>query len=371
MQDKDFKDFYGADPVACWLIEKCNLTPVTLGMLSIVITSSLYLIAATVSKTLILHGKPLGLLQDWFAWVWICLLNPVIFGYYLWSFKAIYELIDYLKKSGIVDITEAEINSVSSPYKKSWRQFLALGTAIAFGIWYFYVQRNVANWTGSDGGIPALTGAINGVAIFYAGSILVLNLITNVWLLHELLGKKQGDEKENKQLNINPLHPDRCGGLGLLSQYSLNTAYLAAIFGTMITLGKYQLISQGIAEEYWYFNLTILLYIPVSLVCFFGPLLAARRGMRKAKEELLGEIAKQFQIEYKRIHTSLSSDGETLKKETAKLQELRSLYTLTNDFPVWPFDVTTFRQYLLSVVTPLLPLVIKLGEYYFKRMVVK
>ena len=357
------QDFYRADPVACWLIDKCQLTPITLGILSIVITSGLYLIAATVSNTLILHGKPLGLLQDWSAWVWICLLNPVIFGYYLWSFKAIYQLIEYLKGSGIVDITEEEIKSVLLSYKKSWRQFLALGTAIAFGIWYFSVQQDVYNWTGSDGGIPALTGAIRGVTIFYAGSVLVLNLTTNVWLLHELLG--------NKQLKINPLHPDRCGGLSPLSQYSLNTAYLAAIFGTMITLGKYQFVSQGIAQEYWYFNLTILLYIPLSLLCFFGPLVAARKGMKKAKEELLSEIAKQFQIDYERIHTSLSSDGEILKKEAVKLQELRSLYTLTNEFPVWPFDVTTFRQYLLSVVTPILPLVLKLGEYYFKRIVVK
>ena len=359
------QDFYRADPVARWLIDKCQLTPVSLGMLSIVITSGLYLIAATATKTLILHEKHLGLLQDWFAWVWICLLNPVIFGYYLWSFKAIYRLIQYLEQSDIVDTAEVEINLVLLPYQKSWRQFLGLGTAIAFGIWYFSVQKDVYNWTGSDGGIPALTGAINAVAIFYAGSIVVLNLTTNVWLLHELLGK------DNKQLKINPLHPDHCGGLSPLSRYSLNTAYLAAIFGTMITMGKYQFISQGIALEYWYFNLTILLYIPISLVCFFGPLFAARRGMKKAKEELLGDIAKQFQADYKRIHTSLSSDGEILKKEAVKLQELRSLYTLTNEFPVWPFDVTTFRQYLLSVVTPLLPVLLKLGEYYFKRMVVK
>jgi len=97
------KDFYRADPIASLLIEKCHLTPVTLGMLSIFITSGFYLIAATVTKTLILHEEHLGLLQDWFAWVWICLLNPVIFGYYLWSFKAIYRLIEYLEKSDSVD----------------------------------------------------------------------------------------------------------------------------------------------------------------------------------------------------------------------------------------------------------------------------
>ncbi|MBW4688767.1 MAG: hypothetical protein KME40_27695 [Komarekiella atlantica HA4396-MV6] len=354
------QDFYQADPLACWLVDKCHLTPTSLGLLSIIITSGFYLVVASVSQTLILHGgRHIGLLQDWFAWVWICLLNPVVFGYYLWSVKAIYKLIQYLKQSDIVNVSDIEINSALSPYKKPWRKFLALAAGVAFGIWYFSLQHNVKNWTGSDGGLPALTGAINAVVIFYAATMLVLTLITNVWVMHQLLG--------NKQLNINPLHPDRCGGLSVLSQYSLNTAYLAAIFGTMITLSNYQFITQGIAQKYWYFNLLILLYIPVSLVCFFGPLLAARKGMKKAKEGLMSEIAKQFQADYVRIHQSLSNDAESLKKQTGKLQELRSLYTLTNEFPVWPFDVTTFRQYLLSVITPLIPILLKLGEYFFKN----
>lgn len=357
MQDKDF---YSADPLARWLIDKYSLKPIGFGLISILIASAIYLLVAAITQTVILDGNYLGLLQDWFAWVWICLLNPVIFGYYLWSFKAIYHLIQYLDKTDIVDVSEEEINFVLSPYQQKWRKFLALGIAIAFGIWYFSVQKNVHNWTGSDGGLPALTGAVNGAAIFYSGTILVLTLISNVWVLHTLLG--------SKKLNINPLHPDRCGGLSPLSQYSLNTAYLVAIFGMMITLSNYQFITQGISQKYWYFNLIIVIYIPLSLVCFFGPLLAARKGMKKAKEELLGEIAKQFQLDYRRAYTSLSGDAELLKKESAKLQELRSLYTLTNEFPVWPFDVTTLRQYLLSVATPLFPLLIKSGEYLFKTI---
>lgn len=360
MQDKDF---YVSDPFAKWLIAKCRLTPISLCLLSIIIASALYLIVALLTNTLVLQGKNRGLLQDWFAWVWICLLNPVVFGYYLWSFKAIYRLINYFKESDVVNINDAEINSVISYYQKVWRKFVALGAAITYGVWYFAVQQNVQNWTGS-GGLPTLIGTINAILIFYAATILVINLVTNVWVLHKLLG--------SKQLNINPLHPDRCGGLSPLSQYSLNTAYLAAIFGTMITLVNYQLLTQGIADKYWYFNFIILLYIPLSLACFFGPLFAARKGMKKAKEELLREIARQFQIDYTRVHTSLSSEAEILKKETAKLQELRSLYTLTNEFPVWPFDVITLRQYLLSVVTPtIIPLIPKLGEHLLKSLLAK
>ena len=90
------------------------------------------------------------------------------------------------------------------------------------------------------------------------------------------------------------------------------------------------------------------------MVCFFGPLLAAHSGMKRAKEEFLHKIARQFRTEYSGIYNSLAEDTEAFKKKSEKIQHLRTLYTMTDELPVWPFDVKTFRRYLLTVPTPLI-----------------
>jgi hypothetical protein len=89
--------------------------------------------------------------------------------------------------------------------------------------------------------------------------------------------------------------------------------------------------------------------------------------MKRAKEGLLHEIARQFQTDYSQIRTSLTGDAETLKTGSEKIKELRAFYTLTDEFPVWPFDVQTFRRFLLTVPAPLLPLIPKLIEALLKK----
>jgi hypothetical protein len=188
------------------------------------------------------------------------------------------------------------------------------------------------------------------------GTILVLNLINNIEILHSILNKKK--------LYVNPLHPDRCGGLRPLSDYSLKTAYLITILGFWISIIIYQTITQSNTPDYWYIAFIVVLYISLSLTCFFAPLLTAHKGMEEAKKDILQKIAGQFQTDYSQIYNSLTEDAETLKKRTEKVRELRTFYTMTDEFPVWPFDIQTFRRYLLSVTTPLLSLLLGLLPKY-------
>lgn len=93
--------------------------------------------------------------------------------------------------------------------------------------------------------------------------------------------------------------------------------------------------------------------------------------MKRAKEELLREIANQFQADYSQIRSALASDAEALKKGSEKIKELQAFYTLTNGFPVWSFDVQTFRRFLLTAFAPLFPLLVgvlpKLIELVLKQ----
>ena len=356
------RSFYRSDPAAYLLINKLHLSPLSFGLFSSAIAIGFYLFMAWVSNTLYSKPGQVGLLEDWFPWIWILFFNPIVVGYYLWSFQAIENVIKDLNASDVVETNKPEIyQNALNPYYQRWRTFLALCSAVTFSIFVFITRSGLNDsWTGS-GILPALAVTITSLVIVYMGSMLVLNLITNVGIIHSIL------ESKELKLNVNPLHPDRCGGLHSLSNYSLKTAYLAAVLGISVGLIEYQFITQGVGQVYWFVHLIIPLHVALSMACFFGPLLAAHRGMRKAKEELLQEIARQFQTDYSQIRLSLTGDAETFKKGNEKIKELRAFYTLTDEFPVWPFDVQTFRRFLLTVPSPLLPLLPKLIGTLLKK----
>lgn len=352
------RNLYRFDPIAFLLLEKFRLAPVTFGLWSMAGGSGLYLLTAWASDTLWSKPGQMGLLQDWFPWIWVLFIVPVVLGYYLWSFQAIDRVIQELEASDVLEIDATEIEAINQialrGYQSKWRKLLALGSAIIFSIFVFMTRFGLSNsWTSSHL-LPILMITVATFVVVYMGSVLVLNLMTNIWILHHILKR----ELERKEFNVNPLHPDRCGGLRSLSSYALKTAYLVAVLGIMVGFIEYQFILRGSGQANWFVHLIVPLHVLLSIVCFFGPLLAAHRGMKRAKEELLREIAKQFQADYSQIHSSLVGDAEALKKGSEKIKELRAFYTLTNEFPVWPFDVQTLRQFLLTVSAPFLPLLL-------------
>lgn len=341
------RNLHRFDPVAYLVIEKFRLSPLTFGLLAAVTVIGVDLFTAWISNTLWSKPAQMGLLQDWIPWVAGIFINPVTLGYYLWSFQAIDQVIQDLETSDVLEIDKLELDKfVINVYSQKWRKLSALASAIFFSTIVFIIRPRLEDsWTSSSL-LPTLTVTIATFVVVYMGSILVLNLITNIWIFYRILGKKD--------LDINPLHPDRCGGLRCLSDYSLKTAYLVAVLGIWIGVIEYQAITQDVGKGFWFVHLVIPLYICLSVVCFFGPLLAAHSGMKRAKEEFLHKIARQFRTEYSGIYNSLAEDTEAFKKKSEKIQHLRTLYTMTDELPVWPFDVKTFRRYLLTVPTPLI-----------------
>ncbi|MCW5316817.1 hypothetical protein GTQ43_24265 [Nostoc sp. KVJ3] len=349
------RNLHRFDPVAYLVIEKFRLSPLTFGLLAAVTATGVYLFTAWISGTLWSKDKQIGLLQDGIPWLVGILINPVTLGYYLWSFQAIDQVIQELETSDVLETDKFKIDQfVTNLYSQKWRNISALASAIFFSTIVFITRSRLEDsWTSSSL-LAKFTITIATFAVVYMGSILVLNLITNIWIFYRILGKKD--------LDINPLHPDRCGGLRCLSDYSLKTAYLVGVLGILISVIEYQVITQDFGKGFWFVHLVIPLYIFLSMECFFGPLLAAHSGMKKAKEESLHKIARQFRAEYSGIYNSLAEDAEAFKKKSEKIQQLRTLYTMTDDLPVWPFDVKTFRRYLLTVPTPLIGILIGIGK---------
>lgn len=341
--------FYSGDPMIRFLMDRMHLTPAELSLISIPISLGYRLLLCWLQQP----NDAIKLFQqDPLTWFWILIFTPAMTAYYLWGSNVMMDLVQNLQKSGIVDIYESDISNALELYQKRWRKFLALTIAIIMGVLY-YTSREVLHSPGSEvfvpnwssgGTITMLGGAIAVFVGTYMVNMLILALVTNVRALNQIL--------KRKKFNINPFHPDKAGGLNFLGNYSLKVAYLAAIFAIIIVIFIYR---YNEAEYYsqWVIFLGIPLYTVVSMGCFLLPLYSSHNGMKKAKGKLLNNISRQLQEAYLEAQNKLNENSETLSDDVDKIQQIRTLYDLTDRFPVWPFDVETKRKYLLAVLTPM------------------
>jgi len=335
------------DPVAKFLYEKMQLSPLRFAIIWTMVVVALSFLTAILTHTLFTSALGQGLMNDWVWWVWSLLFTPVIAGYYLWSSCAIDGVVFGLEESEILSILEEDKNAVMSYFKNPWWKILAIFMMVVIGVLYFQTREALAGFASTSIAAKLVTSFTYSILAYFA-TMLIVNLIINYWAIRRIV--------QDKELNINPLHPDRCGGLKILSDYSIKVVYLNAIFGILVSISAYRLVSIG---SIWASIFLVILYLSVATISFFAPLSTAHEEMQEAKTKLLLNLGKQFWNEYLAAHKAVS-DSEALKDEITKIKQLRELYDLTQDFPVWPFDTTTLRRFFITISSPLIPAIIGL-----------
>ena len=305
--------------------------------------------------TLVSQPNQAGFFQDWTIWVVRLFVTPILAGYYLWTSNSIGGLIEAFQKSNTVDLAEHDIITCLSVYHYPWRSILSLLAVPVMGVTFFVSRKDIASWS-STGIIPRLTGTFAVSIGTYMASMITLTLLLNAWTITRML--------RNKTFSTHILHPDRCGGLQFLGDYSLKTAYLAAASGIVIGITEYRFVVRGLAQTYWLVPLIIPLYIIGSAMFFFAPLLTAHKKMKEAKDKILNNISNQFQNCYDRTQHELVGSAEILKQNIDKLEQIQKLYDLSKNCPTWPFDVVTFRKFLLSVASPIITIAVGLVSQF-------
>ena len=335
--------FDRGDPITLFLIEKMHFTPFTFATVWTVIVVVLGVLAAFISGSLFSSPSRTGLVNDWVWLIWSLLFTPVIAGYYLWSSTVIEGIIHGLEQSEILKVLDEDLNTVAGYFKRPWRKILSLGVMVTVGILYFVTREKLSGFAASSV-VAKLETSIVYAVLSYFLVMLISKLVINYWAIRRVvLGKK---------LNINPHHPDNCGGLRVLSDYSLKVAYLNAVFGILVSVTAYRLYIIGYI---WASVVAVLFYLGVAMVSFFAPLSTAHAEMNDAKSKLLLKLGKQFWQDYLAAHDSIGGDSDALKNELAKIKQLQELYDLTRGFPVWPFDTTTLRRFFITITSPLIP----------------
>ncbi len=365
-------DFYRGDPLARLLINGLNLTPLKFALL-VLLLSFFYSLMLSFAAS-----GPNYFFNNITSLIWVFVIAPVMAWFYLWGSREMPFLLTDLRDSGAITLNENDVDDIADIYKNPWRMifssFIALPLCIVF-FFFLYTKE-------SSGGNPVFIIPIIGHSLAfllgtYMAMMLILVLITNIWALHQVF----------KEREINIAHPLQYGGLNALSDYSLKTVYLAAMFAFMIALfiyryGNFNLCEisalniqlfkaeslEGLCQIRLYYLMVYIgfpLYLVVAFSCFFLPLYTAHQRMNEAKDKLLNGIAIRYQENYDRAKAEVD-DAKVLAEEISKIKGIQEFYDLTDQFLVWPFDFPTLRNFFLSMATTTLAVLSPILTEYLK-----
>lgn len=172
------------------------------------------------------------------------------------------------------------------------------------------------------------------------------------------------------EVNIQPSHPDKCGGLKPLGDFCFAMALPVVAGGfTLATIGVGGSLSHLVgggrqgnplfysASIYSANVLLIVLGAPLAAIAFLVPLWDIHCNMVERKKEAEDAFANRVARLEREIRTHIDQEGELDKAKIAKekLEIVQVIHPARVGYPVWPFRlgvlVKLFSPQLLSIVT--------------------
>ena len=299
-----------------------------------------------------------GMLQDYTALVVNFVSVPIVAGLYLWTPIGATELFCSLLNSQVFSSEKAFLSTVDKSRPRFSKRFVFYIFLIASLLYTLSQLGAYLGWVPWDtvGGYlhiyPMLSWAR---APFWFLSLYTLvfagyNVIITVLTLRQLF--------INRHIRISPLHPDRCGGLSSINKYTRQIAWAIASVGLVISLAAVFEIRDGTIYTAYPVILGIVAYLLFAPVFFFWPLGTAHTAMREAKNTELQRLADRFDHSYNSLKQDINDLGKDLEPDIKKLDDIKKLYSITGDFPVWPFDGSSLRRFFGVITAPLIPALI-------------
>lgn len=352
------------DPIG--RLVRSRFSPLQFAILILLISLSIDLIGGFTFKAL-WSTNSMGLFQDPTALFVDLVLYPVMCGYYIWSIDAANNIVENLQESKILIDQKYVVEKIGELRVKLGNKILLYVTFILSAIvallflgtfldWYPW-GRGVG-WLNHSDVLPWLR-----LPIWFIGSYAlcfgILNIAITILMLRGLF--------RGQSIKLSPWHPDRCGGINVISKYSLNLSYVMAVIGVDLSIAIIQEVTVGISGIYYLGWFGIVLYFFLAPLVFFWPLGTAHSAMREAKNGKLLSLSEEFDKEYKFAMLE-SNDTNSLEVRIKKIQQIRELYKLTEEFPVWPFDVANVRRFLSVITAPVIPGIVSLGFDLVKKV---
>ncbi len=346
----------GHDPIAQQLM-KYGLTPIKFGILVLLLNIFVDSILGVTFGVFLSNGENPGILQDLTAMSFDFFITPLICGAYLWSALASDKLLNDIQEKGIIkSIKNANdsINEINIQYRRYHFLFLAILFSSIFATAQVAAYMGWVPWRTFSGYLyiyPPMSFARMPFWFFTFYSIAYS--IFNISITSSILGSIF---KRPNNININLLHPDKCGGLSIMGNYASKTGYVIIPIGLFASVSAILEIQQGNFSTAYPIHLFILVYILLAPIVFALPVWEAHKAMSTKKCAELLKISDRFQNKYAKILTS-----STLIWKQSDLEDTQKLHQFVSEkYPNWPFNLGNLQRFVFTIISPLIPIAISI-----------
>lgn len=356
------------DPLAKFLTNRLRLTPLGYGLLILVADLLVDAWIGWYYDVFFTTSKPPGLLQDFTALVVDFVMNPMLAGLYLWTTIGTTRLFRQLHASTVFT-SDTEYKRIVEQSRRLFASpaifYIVLTASLLFTIPQIGAYYGILPWKTVGGYIdiyPSISFARAPFwfLIFYAMVFGMFNIGITIIALRKMF--------RTKDIQLLPLHPDRCGGLGSISQYTVKIAFAIGATGLVMSAATIYEIQNGTLQDAYPVIIGIIGYIIFAPVFFFFPLGTARVAMQEAKDNELLTLAKQFHTIYEQVKQKSLKLNDSFKDDLEKLEDLKKLYQIALEFPVWPFDMRNLQRFFTIVTAPLIPAVVSIISEILQNM---
>ena len=201
------------------------------------------------------------------------------------------------------------------------------------------------------------------MAIRYLFTLLYWGLLAGliIWPIF-IIGRTISNLKLSYKLNIQPDHPDKCGGLKELGDFCflmVQPLLIGGIFLAIIGLGgtiisalpaasspiikSFQSLSPE-KESFLAYLALFFIILPIITTSFFAPLWDIHQQMIEKKKDIMNDFANQKEFFKQEIIANLKNENELdkAKKAKEKYEILQVIHPDKIAFPLWPFPRITF-----------------------------
>lgn len=340
-------NFNYGDPIARYFIKR-QFSPVRIALLSYGLAILTSVLIALFANTLLPSENYKSLISDYPYYI-SELMIPLIWYYYTWIISAPNKVIRGLEENEVISSHQSEFTQIQELIKTQLPVyigiFLGMGTAIVYYI--SYSRSAVPLWFNTI----SIYVLIRSILVLFPTGYIFWNMVTRMLLNINIYRKLL------RSVHLHPLFPDNAGGLLPLGQYALRTSYLITIAGFIIVFFEVGVYLEQSFSSAWIAHFGFLIYLILAPIVFFAPLGTAHTAMRSSKKHYLLEISNQFNQDISKTYLEIRGEAGNLRDNIEKIEQLQRLYKLIESFPVWPFDTSTIRKFLISASSPVITLI--------------